>query len=205
MSAAVMMMSAAVMVISAARIGVRPGLAARRALTPSACAPLGPKDALLSECLDGFDMDERRRMEVGEILTALERTNPTTEPSRSRLLNGVWELQFAGAPGPGLIDSPTREIALALYSTGYSAGALVQFLKKLPPPLSSALSLTAADITITSSDSAQPRVTTTVSFLVRARASRARAPRTHAALAGRLTSVVRARGLAAPTRAPRGP
>ena len=112
-----------------------------------------PKDALLSECLNGLGgIDESRRPEVGELLLKLERTNPTEDPARSRLLNGVWELQFAGAPGPGLLDSPTRELALSLYSAGYSPGALLQFLKKLPPPLSGALSLLSADITITSAE-----------------------------------------------------
>lgn len=127
---------------------------------------LSPKDALLSECLDGLVVDDVRRPEIGELLLKLERTNPTSEPARSQLLNGVWELQFAGAPGPGLVDSPTRELALSLYSAGYSPGALLQLLKKLPPPLSGALSLVSADITITSSASPQPRVSTDVCLLL---------------------------------------
>ena len=90
------------------------------------------KDELLSLLIDGLASVAEERPLVSELLLTLERLNPTPEPARSVLLNGVWELKFAGAPGPGLIDSPTREIALALYATGYSAGAAVQLLSKLP-------------------------------------------------------------------------
>eukprot|EP00967_Tisochrysis_lutea_P117088 scaffold189124_cov27-Tisochrysis_lutea.AAC.2 len=133
--------------------------------SPVMCA-LSSKDALLSQTLDGLALDESLRPQIGELLLSLERENPTASPARSPLLNGVWELQFAGAPAPGLVDSPTRELALALYSAGYSPGALVQFLKKLPPPLSTALSLARADVTITSDESPQPRGTTEVTLLI---------------------------------------
>merc|ERR1719203_1877718 len=118
------------------------------------------KDAILSITLDGLAVDQARRTDVNEMLVQLESTNPTGEPARSPLLNGVWQLNFAGAPGPGLIDSPTRELALALYSTGYSAGALLQFIGKLPAPLSSNLKLDSASVTIMSSEAGQPRVVT---------------------------------------------
>lgn len=125
---------------------------------------ISAKDALLSQLLDGLSISTAARLELGETLIALEKENPTTKPAYSRLLNGVWELQFAGAPGPGLLDSPTREIALALYATGYSPGALLQFLGKLPSPVADALKLESASITITAQEAGQPRATSDVSL-----------------------------------------
>lgn len=124
------------------------------------------KDRLLSLMLDGLSVDSNTRTEMSETLLALEKENPTEQPAYSRLLNGVWELQFAGAPGPGLLDSPTREIALALYATGYSAGSLLQLLSKLPSPLASSLKLEGASITITAQEVGQPRSMTDVSLSV---------------------------------------
>lgn len=120
------------------------------------------KDYLLSLMLDGLSVDSGTRNEMNEALLRLEKGNPTEQPTYSRLLNGVWELKFAGAPGPGLLDSPTREIALALYATGYSAGSLLQGLSKLPSPLAS--SLEGATVTITAQEVGQPRATTDVSL-----------------------------------------
>ena len=57
-------------------------------------------------------------MELSEAVLALSRINPTDVPARSALINGVWELAWAQTPGAGLADSPTRPLALALYSTG---------------------------------------------------------------------------------------
>jgi hypothetical protein len=70
--------------------------------------------------------------EISELLLTLEKSNPTPEPAKSAKLNGVWTLQYAGALGAGVVDSPTREIALSIYSSSYSAGVLQQLLSKLP-------------------------------------------------------------------------
>jgi len=122
----------------------------------------GAKDALLSLLLDGLGMAADKRAEVSEVLLRVESANPTPEPSQSLLFNGVWELRYAGAPGPGLIDSPTRELALALYTTGFSAGGLISFLSKLPAPLAATASLDGTTVTITSLEAGQPRVSTKV-------------------------------------------
>ena len=55
-------------------------------------------------------------------------TNPTRTPATSPLLNGVWNLKVVGSYGSSKITSPTREIALFLYSGGYSPAV---FLLKL--------------------------------------------------------------------------
>eukprot|EP00965_Chrysotila_dentata_P116543 3852380-Pleurochrysis_carterae.AAC.1 len=54
------------------------------------------KDALISMLLDGLAISSERRADVSEQLLLLERTNPTPKPTTSSLLNGVWELKFAG-------------------------------------------------------------------------------------------------------------
>jgi len=124
------------------------------------------KDALISMLLDGLAISSERRADVSEQLLLLERTNPTPKPTTSSLLNGVWELKFAGAPGPGLLDSPTRELALAIYATGYSAGSLLQLLDKLPTPISASITLDSATVTITSKEVGQPRATSDVQLTV---------------------------------------
>lgn len=62
------------------------------------------------------------RGRVDEAILALERTNPTTEPVYSELLDGVWEVKYSGSYAPGLLSSPTRELALFLYGGGFSLG-----------------------------------------------------------------------------------
>ena len=120
------------------------------------------KDELLSKIIDGLSEEATvaSRPVVNELVLQLERFNPTEAPARSNLLNGVWELQYAGGLQSGLVDSPTRELALAIYSAGYSAGTLLQVLGKLPR---SAGSLDSVRVSITSADAGQPRVTTDVS------------------------------------------
>lgn len=49
--------------------------------------------------------------------------NPTEDPALSPLLNGVWSLKYAGGyDSEWALNSPTRQIALFLYSGGYSPG-----------------------------------------------------------------------------------
>ena len=116
------------------------------------------KDEVMSLTLDGL---LGASSELSEALLALEKSNPTADPARSKLLNGVWELASAGAAGQGLLDSPTREIALALYATGYSAGSLLQLLGKLPGPLAQ-VKLEGVVITITAAEAGQPRASSEV-------------------------------------------
>ncbi|KAL3938809.1 MAG: hypothetical protein SGBAC_006352 [Bacillariaceae sp.] len=83
------------------------------------------------------EVSETARAEINEVLYKLEALNPTTEPAKSSLLNGEWELKFSGGyVSEGAIDSPTRQIALFLYSGGYSPGIFALSLaRKLPAGL----------------------------------------------------------------------
>lgn len=102
------------------------------------------------------------RAEVGELLLRLERENPTAEPARSLLLNGVWDLRYTGGLAAGMVDSPTRELALGIYSAPFSAGVLKQLLPKLP----FGSELQGVSVAIQSAEAGQPRVTTTATAAV---------------------------------------
>ncbi|EOD09020.1 hypothetical protein EMIHUDRAFT_452937 [Emiliania huxleyi CCMP1516] len=106
-------------------------------------------------------LDDRTRAQVNEIILDLERSSPTPQPAGSNLLNGVWTIQLPGQLGQGLVDSPTRELALALYSTAYAPGTLLQLFNKLPAPLG--ITLGEISVTIRSPDAGQPRASTEVS------------------------------------------
>lgn len=57
------------------------------------------------------EVDEEERAEINEILFKLETLNPTTNPAMSPLLNGVWELKYAGGyTSEGALASPTRYV-----------------------------------------------------------------------------------------------
>lgn len=43
------------------------------------------------------------RTDVNELILKLEKQNPTIEPAKSKLLNGVWELAVSGVGSPGLL------------------------------------------------------------------------------------------------------
>lgn len=43
------------------------------------------------------------RTDINEIILKLEKINPTSEPAKSNLLNGVWELVVSGVGSPGLL------------------------------------------------------------------------------------------------------
>lgn len=62
------------------------------------------------------------RGRVDEAILALERTNPTLEPVYSELIDGTWKVKYSGSYAPGLLSSPTRELALFLYGGGFSLG-----------------------------------------------------------------------------------
>jgi len=95
----------------------------------------------------GSAPSEETRAEINEILLKLEALNPTSQPAVSPLLNGVWELQYAGLyTSKGSLVSPTRQLALFLYSGGYSPGL---FALQLANQFSSFVSIDGSvDVTI---------------------------------------------------------
>ncbi|KAK3289084.1 hypothetical protein CYMTET_3468 [Cymbomonas tetramitiformis] len=85
------------------------------------------------------------RLLVNEMLLSVESENPTPSPAYSPLLEGTWEVVYSGTVSPGLVPSPTREIALAMYAGGFSPGTFAyQVANRLPAELikTSPLSLT---------------------------------------------------------------
>jgi len=81
------------------------------------------------------DVSPESRSAINEAIYKLESVNPTSDPTLSPLLNGVWQLKYAGGYEPGF-PSPTRQFALFLYSGGYSPGIFALSLaQKLPRQL----------------------------------------------------------------------
>lgn len=107
--------------------------------------------------------DSANRADINEMVLKLETQNPTLEPAESPLLNGVWELLYTGGYGMGFFDSPTREIALALYTGGFRAGLLANFVSKLPGPLATVVELNDVELSIKRE---QPRVEASASVVV---------------------------------------
>merc|ERR1712232_1508456 len=87
---------------------------------------------MIPSSLGGIDDDVRS--EINEVMLKLEALNPTKQPCSSPLLNGVWELRYAaGYSSDGALVSPTRQVALFLYSGGYSPGLFaLELAQKLP-------------------------------------------------------------------------
>jgi len=76
------------------------------------------------------------RAEINEAILKLEALNPTEDPAYSPMINGVWTLRYAGGYSESKIPSPTRDLALFLYSGGYSPGLFALGLaQKLPAQL----------------------------------------------------------------------
>jgi hypothetical protein len=99
---------------------------------------------------------EEARAAINEALYKLEALHSRTpEPAVSPLLNGVWQLRYVGGyASQWALPSPTRQLALFLYSGGYSPGIFALGLAQgLPRPLIDA----GGDVEITISRS-QPRV-----------------------------------------------
>jgi len=107
--------------------------------------------------------DSANRAEINELVLKLETQNPTAQPAESPLLNGVWELLYTGGYGMGFFDSPTREIALALYTGGFRPGLLANFVSKLPGPLATVVELNDVELTIRRE---QPRMQASASVVV---------------------------------------
>jgi len=88
-----------------------------------------PSESIITSILDdlppggSLDTSSETRASVNEALLKLESMNPTSNPTSSPLLNGVWSLKYAGGyDSDWALNSPTRQIALFLYSGGYSPG-----------------------------------------------------------------------------------
>lgn len=126
--------------------------------------PATLKDSLLSIIAAGdissLPLAATQQQELAETILGLSACNPTPMPAKSNLLNGVWEVAYSQTPGGGLVDSPTRPLALSLYATGFSPAVLAQGLSKLP---FGAASIGKVRVTITSMQAGQPRVTTATS------------------------------------------
>jgi len=128
------------------------------AVHATAADPTVLKDSLLSIVAGGeVDQDSTQQQELAELVLGLSAINPTPSPARSKLINGVWEVVYSQMPGGGLLDSPTRPIALSLYATGFSPAVLASGLAKLP---FDAASIGPVRVTIRSADAGQPRITT---------------------------------------------
>lgn len=100
------------------------------------------EEALVSNVLDLMpsslgEVSSETSRAINEALYKLEADNPTKDPTMSALLNGVWELRYAGGySAEWAFPSPTRQIALFLYSGGYSPGLFALSLaQKLPTSL----------------------------------------------------------------------
>jgi len=107
--------------------------------------------------------DPANRAEINELVLKLEQMSPTETPAESALLNGVWELLYTGGYGMGFFDSPTREIALALYTGGFRPGLFANLLSKLPGPLATLVELDEVELMIKRD---QPRVEATAKMVV---------------------------------------
>lgn len=107
--------------------------------------------------------DPANRAEINEMVLKLEPMNPTELATSSPLLNGVWELLYTGGYGMGFFDSPTREIALALYTGGFRPGLFANLISKLPGPLATLVEMNDVELTIKRD---QPRLTASASMVV---------------------------------------
>ncbi|KAL7539655.1 hypothetical protein ACHAXR_009480 [Thalassiosira sp. AJA248-18] len=110
-------------------------------------------DYLPSSLASSGEISAYDRASINEAILKLEALNPTEDPVYSPLINGVWTLRYAGGYSESKIPSPTRDLALFLYSGGYSPGLFALGLaQKLPAQL---VELGELEISISR---AQPRI-----------------------------------------------
>ena len=104
------------------------------------------------------EISDSNRETINEVILKLESLNPTKEPAKSSLVNGVWELRYAaGYSSEWTMASPTRQLALFLYSGGYSPGLFaISLANKLPATI-----VDVQDLEISISRE-QPRIQATV-------------------------------------------
>lgn len=135
----------------------------------SAVAADGESDTTLKTLLELMpssataEVSSETRAAINEAIVLLEKCNPTAQPTVSPLLNGVWDLRYAGGISPeGALASPTRQFALFLYSGGYSPGLYILTIlqKWLPKQVGELQNL---EIAISRS---QPRVEATLQFSI---------------------------------------
>ncbi|KAL7545752.1 hypothetical protein ACHAWF_009105 [Thalassiosira exigua] len=92
-------------------------------------------DSLPESLGSSGEISAEDRASINEAILKLEALNPTVDPVYSPLINGVWTLRYAPGPEPK-IPSPTRDLALFVYSGGYSPGLFALGLaQKLPAQL----------------------------------------------------------------------
>jgi len=104
--------------------------------TPSETVVTSIMDYLPSTLSSSGEITAEDRASINESVLKLEALNPTEDPVYSPLLNGVWNLRYAGGYSESKIPSPTRDLALFLYSGGYSPGLFALSLaQKLPAAL----------------------------------------------------------------------
>jgi len=103
------------------------------------------------------------RSNVNEALIELEKTFTDENPAMSKLINGVWSLRYVGGySNEWALASPTRQLALFLYSGGYSPGLYALSLaSQLPSSIAEV-----GDVAITISRSPQPRIEARVAVSV---------------------------------------
>ena len=105
------------------------------------------------------EISESKRAMITEVILKLESLNPTPNPARSPLINGVWELRYAaGYSSDWALPTPNRQAALFLYSGGYSPGLFALRLAKQLLP-SGLVDIDGLEISISRE---QPRVQATV-------------------------------------------
>lgn len=99
-------------------------------------------ESILSSILDDLPYDgkpvtsvsKETRAKINEAVIKLESMNPTENPASSKLLNGIWTLRYVGGyEDEWALPSPTRQIALFLYSGGYSPGIFALSLASTLP------------------------------------------------------------------------
>jgi len=121
-------------------------------------------EAIVTSLLDEMPLDitaninKESRAKINEALLKLEQVTSIEDPTTSPLLNGVWSLRYAGGyTSDWALPSPTRQLALFLYSGGYSPGI---FALSLAQNLPKAICET-GDLTISMSRD-QPRIEATI-------------------------------------------
>jgi len=101
--------------------------------------PSTPEETAMSSVMDmlpntiSSEVDSAKRSQINDALYLLEATK-IDEPASSPLLNGVWELRYVGGyASEWALPSPTRQLALFLYSGGYSPGVFaLRLAQQLP-------------------------------------------------------------------------
>ena len=104
-------------------LGPRPfaGRRSVRCLAQTAPAPSSTCEDLKSQLKTELEGAQSRPI-INELLLQLEAKNPTPAPTDSPLLTGSWKFAYNGSIAPGLVPSPTRPLALAMYAGGFSPG-----------------------------------------------------------------------------------